>query len=37
MALLFLDHGIRRAEGSAPRLDRFTLGKDLVPIVQEAG
>ena len=37
IALLFLDHGTRRGEGSAPLPGRFTLGKDTVPIVQKAG
>ena len=38
IALLFLDHGTRRGEGSASRPGRFfTPGKDVVPIVQEAG
>jgi len=37
IALFFLDHGTRRSEGSASRPGRFTLGKDPVPIVQEAG
>jgi hypothetical protein len=35
IAVLFLDLGARR--GSAPRPDRFTPGKDPVPIVQKAG
>jgi hypothetical protein len=34
---LFLDLGTRRGEGSASRPGRFIPGKDLVPIVQEAG
>jgi len=38
VALLFLDHGTRRGEGSVSRLGRSLLpGKDSVPIVQEAG
>jgi hypothetical protein len=37
MALLFLDLGARRGGWSAPRPGRFTLGKDPVPIVYEAG
>jgi len=38
IALLFLDHGTRRGEGSASRTGRsLPPGKDLVPIVQEAG
>jgi hypothetical protein len=37
IAVLFLDLGARRGGWSAPRPDRFTHGKDLVPIVQEAG
>ena len=37
-ALLFLDHGTRRGEGSAWRSGRsLPPGKDSVPIVQEAG
>jgi len=38
IALLFLDHGTRRGSGDnvTPR-PLFTLGKDPVPIVQEAG
>jgi hypothetical protein len=35
--MVFLDHGARSGEGSAPRPGRFTPGKDPVPIVQEAG
>ena len=38
IALLFLYHGTRRGEGSAPRpWQLFTPGKDPIPIVQEAG
>jgi hypothetical protein len=37
IGLLFLDLGARRGRWSAPRPDRFTTGKDPVPIVQEAG
>ena len=38
VALLFLDHGTRRVEGSASRPGRsFTPDKDVLPIVQEAG
>jgi hypothetical protein len=37
IALPFLDLGARRGGWSAPRSGRFTLGKDPVPIVQEAG
>ena len=38
IALLFLDHGTRRGEGSASRPGPlFTPGKDTVPIVQEVG
>ena len=37
IALLFLDHGTRRCEGSTPRPGRFTPWKDPVPVVQEAG
>jgi len=38
IALLFLDHGIRRGEGSASRPGRsLPPGKDPVPIAQEAG
>ena len=37
IALLFLDHGTRRGEGSASRPGRsLPPGKDAVPIVQEA-
>jgi hypothetical protein len=36
-ALPFLDFGARRGWVAAPRLGRFTPGKDPVPIVQEAG
>ena len=37
-ALLFLDHGTRRGRGiSVTPRPLFTPGKDLVPIVQEAG
>jgi hypothetical protein len=35
--LLFLDHGLRRDEGSVSRLSRSTPEKDPVPNVQEAG
>jgi hypothetical protein len=35
--MLFLDLGARRGGWSGPRPGRFTLGKDPVPIVQEAG
>ena len=42
IALLFLDHGTRRGEGSASRPGRSlppspAPGRDTVPIVQEAG
>jgi hypothetical protein len=37
IALLLLDLSTRRGGWSAPRSGRFTLGKDPVPIVQEAG
>ena len=38
IALLFLDLGTEDGGGwSAPHPGRFTPGKDLVPIVQEAG
>jgi hypothetical protein len=37
IALLFLDFGARRGGWTAPRFGRFNPGKDLVPIVQEAG
>jgi hypothetical protein len=37
IALLILDLDARRGGWSAPRPDRFTPGKDPVPIVQEAG
>jgi hypothetical protein len=37
IALLFLDHGTRRGEGSASPPGRFTPGKEPVPIVQKAG
>jgi len=37
MALLFLDHGTRRAEGSASALTALYPGKDPVPNAQEAG
>src|SRR5215468_8293063 len=37
IALSFLDLGARRGGWSAPRLGRFTPGKDPVLIVQEAG
>jgi hypothetical protein len=36
IAQLFIDLGARRGGWSAPRPDRFTPGKDPVPIVQEA-
>jgi hypothetical protein len=37
IGLHFLDLGARRSGWSAPRLGRFTPGKDSVPIVKEAG
>ena len=38
IALLFLDHGTRRGEGfSVTPRPLFTPGKDLEPILQEAG
>jgi hypothetical protein len=37
IALLILNLGTRRGARPAPRPDRFTPGKDPVPIVQEAG
>jgi hypothetical protein len=37
VALLILNLDARRGGWSAPRLGRFTPGKDPVPIVQEAG
>jgi hypothetical protein len=37
IVLLILNLGARRGGWSAPRPDRFTPGKDPVPIVQEAG
>jgi len=38
IALLFLDHGTRRGEGSASRPSHsLPLGKDAVPFLQEAG
>jgi hypothetical protein len=37
IALLSLDLGARRGGWSAPRLSRFTPGKEAVPIVHDAG
>jgi len=37
IAILFLDHGTRRGEGSESRPGLSTPGKDPVPIVREAG
>jgi hypothetical protein len=37
IALLFIYLGARRGGWSAPRPDRFTPGKDPVPIIQETG
>jgi len=37
IALLFLDHGARRSEGSASRLGRFTPGKTWYPLYRRLG